>query len=119
MKRTRVFPANTAISISGPASSSQDMDTSSGNQPLAGMKFVLLGKLYKTNPDLSKSITSLGGKISSKVEKMTTACIGTGGKIYCESAFPIIHFITLLLCIIKISIRRLTYLCTLFCWNHI
>ena len=51
-----------------------------GNKPLTGMKFVIIGKLEKPKQEVTQAVTALGGKIVTKVDKTTAACISSKGK---------------------------------------
>ena len=50
-----------------------------GSKPLKGMKFVLIGKTEKPREDVAREITEMGGKVVTKVDKKTAACISSKG----------------------------------------
>ncbi|KAK2177762.1 hypothetical protein NP493_581g01048 [Ridgeia piscesae] len=52
-----------------------------GNKPLSGMKFVIIGKMEKPKQEVTQAVTALGGKIVTKVDKTTAACISSKGKL--------------------------------------
>ena len=47
--------------------------------PLEGMKFVIGGKLKESKSEVTKKITSMGGSVVSKCDKMVVAVISTKG----------------------------------------
>ncbi|GFS22250.1 poly [ADP-ribose] polymerase, partial [Elysia marginata] len=78
VKRERAFPVVTVSATSGLVSSSMDsVDGVSTNKPLQDMKFVVAGNLKQSKSDISKTITSLGGVIVSKVDAKTAAVISS------------------------------------------
>ena len=52
--------------------------------PLEGMKFVIGGKLKESKSEVTKKITSMGGSVVSKCDKMVVAVISTKG-MYCRA----------------------------------
>ena len=50
-----------------------------GSKPLKGMKFVLIGKTEKPREEVAREITEMGGKVVTKVDKKTAACISSKG----------------------------------------
>jgi len=73
VKRDRIIASDM------PSSSGIGSATSTSGHPLDGMCFVIGGKLTKSKAAVTKSITGLGGTVSSKVEKSTAAVISTKG----------------------------------------
>ena len=59
-----------------------------GNKPLSGMKFVIIGKMEKPKQEVTQAVTALGGKIVTKVDKTTAACISSKGKLLAYPALP-------------------------------
>ena len=52
-----------------------------GSKPLKGMKFVLIGKMEKPREEVAREITEMGGKVVTKVDKKTAACISSKGAL--------------------------------------
>ena len=46
----------------------------SDNKPLSGVKVALVGKLSKSNSELKKAVTKLGGEVVSTIDA-TVACV--------------------------------------------
>ena len=74
VKRDRVFPAVTEVSMSGAGDAG-------GNKPLNGMKFVVIGKMEKPRKEVTRAITEMGGNVVTKVDKKTAACISSKGTL--------------------------------------
>lgn len=81
VKRDRVFPKSCEQSSdSGISSAGSSLGSSaSGSKPLADMKFVIAGTLGKSKSEITKAIQVLGGKVSTKADGKTAACISTKG----------------------------------------
>ena len=45
------------------------------------MKFVLIGKMEKPREEVAREITEMGGKVVTKVDKKTAACISSKGTL--------------------------------------
>ena len=45
------------------------------------MKFVLIGKMEKPREEVAREITEMGGKVVTKVDKKTAACISSKGAL--------------------------------------
>ncbi|KAI0222771.1 Poly [ADP-ribose] polymerase 1 [Lamellibrachia satsuma] len=74
VKRDRVFPAVTEVSMSGAGDAG-------GNKPLNGMKFVFIGKMEKPRKEVTRAITEMGGNVVTKVDKKTAACISSKAEV--------------------------------------
>ena len=75
VSRERVFASKIDASLNTLGNGNID-------QPLKGLKFVLLGKTSKSQADLTNNIVSLGGEVAKKVDKTTAACISSKSKSF-------------------------------------